>query len=530
MSPEVAPIAGGGTSLRWPDTFLIGLSKAGTSALHDCLTSDVFAGACCAGAKELRLFRFPASREPNATEVLRQQSQMLSGRRRKGPQRRPWPLVQPRHEQRGIQQPELDAPRHVLDFTPGYVTDARVASEMRRFYGDEAATKLHFVVVLRDPAARTRSHFCMAAKNLKHLRDIFLSPEVCRRYPGVCSTPHRRRRRATCEGMTKPALSRGSTTNRDRRLRQKWEWRSRCVDDSGHQTVCTRRVRLDAAGGVEKNTSLCVRKLEWQHAELHRARDRLVRAFPKAIGELEQLSLVGLASYFVREARDREVLRGRYALAEERLHQLYRVVWPWVAASCPPSSSTFGWEFRNLSVVEAVREQIEVRWLGTAGCSGQPRDALTMSVQELVDFCRRCRKHAEGFLHYSDATVPLFTLALFLRLFPSAKWTFVRYEDVFDPRRPRRATVRWLAKLFDVDATPSPAVSHGACNFTGSPAMRPLRFVGNFVSRNRAEEDAQLRSLFAPWQNALEALIAATGHAIAMPPTHAADGSDARAN
>ena len=180
------------SSLRWPDLFVLGLSKTGTSTLHDCLTSDAFGGeACCAGAKELRLFRFPRSLEPSPSEVLRMHAQLQArwrGRKRGGSSRRlrrkPWPT---RDQPRG---PGSHAYSHVLDFTPGYVSDANAATAMRRLY-DEALReqlpderRLRFVVVLRDVAARTRSHFCMAARNLKQLDGILRTPTVCRRYPG----------------------------------------------------------------------------------------------------------------------------------------------------------------------------------------------------------------------------------------------------------------------------------------------------------------------------------------------------------
>ena len=54
-----------------------------------------------------------------------------------------------------------------------------------------------------------------------------------------------------------------------------------------------------------------------------------------------------------------------------------------------------------------------------------------------------------------------------------------------------------------------------ACNFSQRHA---LRFVGDFLPPGRAEEDARLRALFAPWQEALEELIHASGHTISEPP------------
>ena len=132
----------------------------------------------------------------------------------------------------------------------------------------------------------------------------------------------------------------------------------------------------------------------------------------------------------------------------------------------------------------------------------------------------RCRHHAEGFLHYADATVPLFQLALWLRLLPKATWTFVRYEDIFDRRRSRDATVRWLARLFDLqDPTASPGYAQTrGCNFT---TEKLLKYVGEFETVRRREEDYELRHLFAPWQQALEALILREGRSIEnAPPLH----------
>ena len=161
------PADGGPTDLRWPDVFLIGLAKTGTSSLHECLTSDVFAKqACCVGAKELRLFRFPAPREPNATAVLEMHARLQRQWRGPGRSRRPpWPT----RDRPGPYQ-------RVLDFTPGYLPDVRVPLELRRVYGDVRSRRLRFIVVLRDVAARTRSHYCMAAPNAKQLRELFHTP------------------------------------------------------------------------------------------------------------------------------------------------------------------------------------------------------------------------------------------------------------------------------------------------------------------------------------------------------------------
>ena len=142
---------------------------------------------------------------------------------------------------------------------------------------------------------------------------------------------------------------------------------------------------------------------------------------------------------------------------------------------------------------------------------------LTMDLAQLRDYIRRCRKLADGFLHYADASVPLFHLAYYLRRFPTSHWTFVRYESIFDPRHDQNATARWLARLFNLTTrSDSRAREAATCNFsrvTGRPFEN--EYVGRHAPSNASREDADLRALFAPWQAAIEALITSSGHRIA---------------
>ena len=247
----IQPTAGGPTELRWPSVFMIGLAKAGTSAVHDCLTSDVFAAqACCVGAKELRLFRFGSSREPNATEVLEQLGRTQRQWRGRGPSAATRPEWPTRARPGGF--------RHVLDFTPGYLPDARTPTLLRHVYGEEASARLRFVVLLRDPAARTRSHFCMAARNLKQLKAIFATPGTCTSHPSLCA--HGRR---TCDGFKRQV---SSTRRGGLRGYERTSWEGRCVNDTGFRTECVRRV------GLRINRTVCKHKREWQYVDLLRCR------------------------------------------------------------------------------------------------------------------------------------------------------------------------------------------------------------------------------------------------------------------
>ena len=215
----------------------------------------------------------------------------------------------------------------------------------------------------------------------------------------------------------------------------------------------------------------------------------------------------------------------RRGLSTLELAPLVRLVWPWVAASCPVVEGTYGWEFRNLSLVEAARWQVRHRWVaGGDGCRVAPRAALQMSAEALLRFSRKCRRHSFGFLHYADHTVPLFQLALWLQLFRRSTWVFVRHEDLFDSRRPRALTVAWLARLFGLaDPTANGPVQFAAtagCSWRRTPSARqPLEYVGgDWRAGDRLAEDAELRELFAPWQVALEELIQKHGHRIEPPP------------
>ena len=123
-----------------PTIILIGLVKAGTTALHKCLTSEAFRGLaprpCCAEPKELRFFqRTSAQRETALRELPRS-----------------WPVT-----------PSAARRFHpVLDFTPAYISDpVRVIAGIRATYPAARTlngTGLHFVLVLRDPTTRALSH------------------------------------------------------------------------------------------------------------------------------------------------------------------------------------------------------------------------------------------------------------------------------------------------------------------------------------------------------------------------------------
>ena len=128
--------------------------------------------------------------------------------------------------------------------------------------------------------------------------------------------------------------------------------------------------------------------------------------------------------------------------------------------------------------------------------------ASLTGTTELREYVSKCR--SGGFLHYADHTVPLFQLALWLREFPKARWTFIRYEDIFDRRHTRGSTLRWLAGLFNLsDPTALPSFNHArGCDFGQSANS----YVGSSFAP-AASETRELRALFAPWQAQLEALI-----------------------
>ena len=175
-------------ALRLPDTILLGLPKAGTSKLHECLTSDVFADSkpCCA-SKEMNLFLAPRPRS------AKQRAEALRTIARGTPA---WPRV-------------TEPSRRLLDFTPAYLVSAKlVLPELQAAYrakqpagslptssssASASAQPLHFVVVLRSPAERTRSHFCTASHNPRPLIAAFRTPTTCATVPMLCESWTRRR-------------------------------------------------------------------------------------------------------------------------------------------------------------------------------------------------------------------------------------------------------------------------------------------------------------------------------------------------
>ena len=149
-------------SLLLPTIIGLGPPKSGTSALHSCLTSPAFTPQpCCGGAKEPGLFLHPVHM---VSSLWRQQ-----------------------HAVPGAE---------VLDFTTLYLgAPAAVAKQIMASIKEPS--RLHFVVVLRDPVERALSQFCMFARGGPQIQWALKTAATCRARIGTdCQRdPH------ACDGL-----------------------------------------------------------------------------------------------------------------------------------------------------------------------------------------------------------------------------------------------------------------------------------------------------------------------------------------
>ena len=152
-----------------PQLILIGVPKAGTSALHECLTSGTFTAPapCCSGFKEP--FFFLDSR------MLASLQSATSGNATSW-----WPRIPY----------SKSAERLLLDFTPNYLHRATVvASNLRRVYGTQPP---RFAILLRNPVARALSNYCFWAPSPSSLAEAVRNGMACQDTVKQSSTSHPR--------------------------------------------------------------------------------------------------------------------------------------------------------------------------------------------------------------------------------------------------------------------------------------------------------------------------------------------------
>ena len=414
-----------------PNTLLLGLAKAGTTALHECLTSDAFAPRpCCRSHKELSIF---STRSPART---------LHRLRVHG-----WPVDNT--QRRG---------RPLLDFSPSSLSDLRALQGILKAYGNNVS-RLHLLVVLRDPTERALSHFCMFAQSASEIEKAVRT--TCQ--PGLDRVDAEVDRLTAAATPRKPRITA----------------RSRCPNATGYEVRCTAR-------GSEAE----------QCAEV-RVDDVVSRASEDSVAALKR---------WVPDAVDsdggvrRPVLDSLLARNRSALGTLYRILLPWVAPSCPIGGAGWGWDRGRLNFSSAIASQLN-GYRRLPGCDQPPSAALTMATPALWAFVRRCLEKDRTPLHlrYGHQSVPVWTLALYLRELAAAKWTFLRYEQLFDPAA-ERPLVEQLAVAFDLRV-----VASDRC--TRRVAARPNSFGAAAGATVGTGELEAARAAFAPWQTAMETLI-----------------------
>ena len=443
--PPVSQVAAGPP--RWPTDILLGLTKAGTSELFSCLASDVFASGPSGPccSRHKELRVFDRGSVSAVVEALSK----LPG----------WP-----------RQGDSDgAP--LLDFTPNYLVGAAdtvpvIEQAYREQLQLQASSKpLHLIVSIRDAATRLRSHFCMTSKNLKQLGPLLVTPGTCALFPDLCP-PDVKVFGHTDDGHEAPAAA-----------------------TSG------RKPALNALGV---------------------ATARLAARYPGVVvdGELSVPGLVAQLEYLYPVPAGRRVpKRGQYGslLSHVALNELRQVVWPWLGDICPAEYGTMGWEFREMNLTATARYHVYRDLMdknNESGCALRPEAAPTMGIGELEAYVRRCKKTASGFLHYAEHSLPLFQLAWFLRVFPTARWTFVRHEDVTSPRLSHYARIKWLAGLM---GWPTPTRAHVASSRGCNYSKPSLSYTGRHIGAHWQRDEEELRGLFAPWERQMHALVTELG-------------------
>ena len=481
--------------------------------------------------------------------------------------------------------------RRLLDFTPANLAAARIVlPELLRAYAAQEsggngggssyarssaapqhpanAQPLHLVVLLREPVARTRSHFCMAASNSRPLLQLLRTERTCRHFPTLCQ-PHRRgggtkRPQSTpapnpCEGLPL-ATSAATGSSHGSSQQPRMLWTERCANDTGYVTTCLAKTATTTTTTLHPaslRTSLvgldnCTARFAAK--ELFESLPRIAARWPMAV---QSSTGVGPTSVSISSLAS-ELFRGRGPSAralQEGIDELRRVAWP-AHASCPMSAHSYGWESRNRSIVQAVRAELQ-RWGWLAGTShkcanaSEPRNAIDLPTSDLLRLVRSCKRDA-GMKRYVEHTAPVFQLSLLLRALTTTtdvglepngarsgypgggrgasrrsrttirggvRWTFMRFEHLTDPGLGRYGRIRWLAHVFNLSVPSREHVNRSrGCDFSrrymnfgrasaADDAQGVMEQEPPETSRSRAAEDREVGTMLQPWHDVLERLV-----------------------
>ena len=147
-------------------------------------------------------------------------------------------------------------------------------------------------------------------------------------------------------------------------------------------------------------------------------------------------------------------------------------------------------------------------------CDRPPSDAAGMSTEQLRLYLRWCIGVAKVG-HYALASVPVYQLALFLRTFPNATWTFYEYEALYQSSLTAREIKQRLAARFGTqiaNASADNPPARDVCDFNGIGRARNGEQAAQRIRKAHFEHDSadgyrEARRLLAPWYDALTALV-----------------------
>jgi hypothetical protein len=354
----------------------------------------------------------------------------------------------------------------VLDFTPNYLSQAAsTVARLRAVYG--RGRGIHIVVGLRDPVDRAFSEHCMFTMAPLHVVDALRTRGACSAY-------------GHCRGHSK----RGRCTAHE------------CMNDTGWINAFP--VAAPAASAPMAPAK--VASLGPLFREFHAARHAIaVLLGPQTVtagGEVNRTAVYTA----LRDDKTHTLLEG-----------LSRLVIPWVDPAC--GGSGWGTEYivhGTQSFEEMMAKQlVRMRVRGTSGerrhnCSLPPSSALSLAGEELEAYVLRCFRLGPGSYAYAAESVPVFQLALFMRSFPEANWTFIQFEHLFS----RTANVSLLQlgqRLFSFHPKPA-SQAHETCLGAAVSMMGGVRH-SSARSLTPRYNRSRLDALFAPWYRTLLELV-----------------------
>eukprot|EP00966_Prymnesium_polylepis_P201941 4678625-Prymnesium_polylepis.1 len=460
-----------------PTTVLIGLAKAGTTELHSCLTSTAFVAlpaVCCRRDKELRIFSFRDGGPP------RQHLLDIKG-------------VVPEYERLTREHGNRTL---LLDFTPLYITTVlysqSAADMMAASYRTAAAIgRIHLVLLVRDPVQRALTHYCMFAAGADQIRQAlrtssFAGPPcdapVVR---NESELPAQTQQRLCLGWVNETAASKRLALARPT-LKPRVVASTRCPNATGWGCVCS---------AVGSGPATC--NEQQSDDAFSRLRDEQL----DAIGALSAQSVVPDTG------RSRVVHRAKLRNATEAdsatMEALYRILWPSAATVCESHRRrAYGWEQSNQSFAQLITSQLSPgpRHRGKIACDRPPGAWKGMATRALREYTTACFNQPSH-LNYAVNSVPVFHLALYLRVLGGARWSFLRFEALEAlGARNHTSLARRLGQIFGLRAAAT--VPPHRCFGPKAESRRS----GGLGVLGRVEQ-TEAERVFAPWVEAMEGIM-----------------------